>query len=130
MLYLCEDGGVGGVGGVEEGARINTETIGPEMEGSGYWAAGRGGVGGGVGDYFAGGVIAAKGTGCAGETGGWGLRVVAARAGHVSDSVRLGVGYIEDLHRTYLFARSMIFFFRSSGFSTARPDFSPPAYRF
>ncbi len=93
MLYLCEDGGVGGISGVEERAGINAETIGPEMEGSGYGAAGKGGVGGGVGDYFAGSVVAAEGARCAGETGGWGLGVVAARAGHVSDSVRLGAGY-------------------------------------
>jgi hypothetical protein len=31
---------------------------------------------------------------------------------------------------TYFFALSRIFFFRSSGFSTAKPDFSPPAYKF
>ncbi len=87
MLYLGEDGGVGGVGGVEEGAGVDAETIGPEMEGSGYGGAGKGAVGGGVGDHFAGGVVAAEGAGCAGEVGGWGLGVVAAGAGHVSDSV-------------------------------------------
>ena len=130
MLYLCEDGGVGGIGGVEEGAGIDAETIGPEMEGSGYGAPWKGGVGGGVGDYFAGGVVAAECAGCAGETGDWLLGVVAAGAGHVSDSVQLDSGLNEDLRGTYLFARSMIFLFRSSGFSTARPDFSPPAYRF
>ena len=93
MLYLCEDGSIGGIGGVEEGAGINAETIGPEMEGSGYGALGTRGVGGEVGDYFAGGVVAAEGARCAGETGGWGLGVVAAGAGQISDNVRLGAGY-------------------------------------
>ena len=87
MLYLCQDGGVGGVGGVEEGAGVDAETIGPEMEGSGYGGAGEGRVGDGIGDYFAGGVIAAEGAGCAGKMGGGGLGVVAAGTGHVSDIV-------------------------------------------
>ena len=85
MLYLCEDGGVGGIGGVEEGAGIYAESIGPEMEGSRYGGAGMRGVGGGVGDYFARRVVAAERAGCAGETRGWGLGFVAARAGHVSE---------------------------------------------
>ena len=129
MFYLREDGGVGGIGGVEERAGIYAESVGPEMEGSRYGGAGLGTGGCGVGDYFAGGVVAAEGAGCAGKVGGCGLGVVAAGAGHVpACSVRYI--YNQDLRRTYLFARSMIFRFRSSGFSTARPDFSPPAYKF
>lgn len=84
MLYLCEDGGVGGIGGVEEGTGINAETIGPEMKGSGYGGAGLGAGGCGVGDYFAGSVVTAESAGCAGEVGGCCLGVVAAGAGHVS----------------------------------------------
>lgn len=84
MFYLCEDGGVGGIGGVEEGAGVDAESIGPEMEDSGYGGAGLGPGGCGVGDYFAGGVVAAEGAGWAGEVGGGGLGVVAAGAGHVS----------------------------------------------
>lgn len=61
------------------------------------------------------------------EVGGWGS---SPPGRDIFLSVLLGAGYSENLHRMYLFARSMIFLFRSSGFSTARPDFSPPAYRF
>ena len=37
---------------------------------------------------------------------------------------------VEAHYKAYFFALSRIFFFKSSGFSTANPDFSPPAYKF
>lgn len=88
----------------------------------------------GVFDRPARGIVAAKGVCRAGEARAWGAWVVSTRSRSIPSKaslVRRRLRFTTE-GATYFWAFLMIFFLSLSaalGFSTAKPDFSPPAYR-